>query len=484
MNADFFKSHGTLFLCAILIAVVFFSLIRLTSWPNVWFDEGLDIEIAHNFLLFGKLDISTAPNVFSGLPYVVGTNGYSLTIPLAGIFYVFGFGLMQARIFMLFWLVAALVSIYFIVKSVFGADKALLSVALTATFSSFYCYGLTVFGEVPGFVFLIWGLFFLARLNKPNLFLTGLFFALAAVTKPSLYLLLFPSFLLFLLIKERKGFFKKIFNFTIGVIPPLILWIVLAFPNPISLNTWKGVLLFYRYPFGADFSIAENVIKNIRLVFTHSTLIYFLLITMVIIFWHLKGNKTDFIKRKWGAFFFVYAAFAFLYFLKSPGWLRYLLGFELMVFIVFPSALEILSQKIFKKERVKKLVFTLTVFFFLAIQFFQLFYFRSDFYSPYPADAASFVNENLAKNDNYKAGFLNLPEVAGLVHPLKKFHITKVGGPFPAFGKNPLSFAKKSLPQFIVLEGESIYAENYKNILEANYFLLEEIGKYHIYEFK
>ncbi len=76
-----------------------------------------------------------------------------------------------------------------------------------------------------------------------------------------------------------------------------------------------------------------------------------------------------------------------------------------------------------------------------------------------------------------------MPEVAGLVNPLKKFHI--VGSlAKPVFGENPLSFPKNSLPQFIVFEGENAYAKNYKNILEDNYFLLKKIGNYNIYELK
>ena len=242
-------------LVAILFFVVIFSFSNLTTRPKVWFDEGLNVEIAHNFILFRKLDILTAPDAFSGAPYIVGTNGYPLTIPLGVVFYIFGFGLTQTRIFMLVWIIVALLSIYFVVRRFFGIKNALATTAFVATFAPFYGNGLTALGEVPGFVFLIWGLFFLFEPEQKNYWLTGLFFGLSSVVKPSLYLLLFPSFLIYLFLEERKEFFKKLFKFGVGAIPPMFLWFILAFPEPFFLKTWQGALWFYRYPFGGEFSI-------------------------------------------------------------------------------------------------------------------------------------------------------------------------------------------------------------------------------------
>ncbi len=486
MIIDFFKNNRHfLILTAILIFAVIFSLSRLTTQPSLWYDEGTDIEIAHNFLLFHKLDISTSPNVFSGLPYVVGTNGYPLTIPLAGVFSVFGFGLEQTRLYMLFWLLAALLSAYYVVKFFFGTDKALATAALIATFAPFYGNGLTATGEIPGFFFLIWGLFFLLKPEKPNYLFTGLLLALAAIAKPSIYLLLFPSFLIFLFLKEReKGFFKKIFSFILGAFFPILLWVILAFPNPLSLNTWKEAAFFYRYPFGREFSVLENVLKNINLIFTHSTLIYFLLLTSAVIFWFFIKGRENPLKRKFCTFYFIYAVFAFLYFLKSPGWLRYIFGFELLTFIFVPSALETIAEKIFREERFRNFAFKSALAFFLIAQLVYLFFFRAAIYSSYPKMTIAFINKNLAKNDAYRAGIINDESIAALIDPLKKFHIAKIGGPSPVFGQNPLLFTKKSLPQFIVIGSDDTFVKGHENILEKNYFLLEKIGQYKVYELR
>lgn len=475
---------GLIILSLILFFAAVVSLSHLTTQPRVWFDEGLNLEISRNFLLFHKLDIMVAPNVFSGVPYAAGTNGYPLTILLAGIFYVFGFGLVQARLFMLFWMLLALVAVYVVSKKIFGAGKALLAAAFVASFAPFYGNGLAVFGEVPGFVFLLWGLFFLLRPEKKNYWLAGLFFSLAAVTKPSLYLLLFPSFLLFAILEDRKKIFRKILKFAAPALPPILLWIVLAFPNPFSAKTWQAALDFYGYPFGGEFSVLANLPSNIRLIFTHSTLIYFLLITFVVIFWFYARGRREPAARKWGVFFFIYGLFALLYFLKSPGWLRYLFGFEIMAFIFLPAGLEALAQKFFKKENLSRMIFGGAIGLLLVIQLIQLFFFRADPYSPHPQRVASFLKERLAKDENCRAGFINSPEIAGLIGPLKKFSLVKVGGPLPALGQNPLSFPKDSLPCFIVFEKWNKFVEGYKNVLEENYILIKKFGGFSVYELK
>src|SRR3990167_10341716 len=69
----------------------------LTTKPRLWFDEGINIEFAKNFLDFGKLDASVAPGEFSGLTRFYQASGYPLSLPLSLFFWIFGFGPVQAR---------------------------------------------------------------------------------------------------------------------------------------------------------------------------------------------------------------------------------------------------------------------------------------------------------------------------------------------------------------------------------------------------
>ncbi len=137
MSINFFKNRQNLLLTAILSFVIIFAFSNLTTSPRVWFDEGINIEIAHNFLLFHKLDIFTAPGIFSDAPHAVSTSGYPLILPLVGFFSLFGFGLEHARIYMFFWLIITLLSVYYVIKSIFEVQKALVTLAFIATFSLF-----------------------------------------------------------------------------------------------------------------------------------------------------------------------------------------------------------------------------------------------------------------------------------------------------------------------------------------------------------
>lgn len=493
MNFRAFLRNEKILLLVILIFVVLFSLSHLTTRPKLWFDEGIDIEIAHNFLLFQKLDISTAPREFSGLPYVVGTNGYPLTIPLAGFFGIFGFGLTQARLYMILWLIMVIVSVFIFQKKFFGKNTALITAVFIATFAPFYGDGLMATGEIPGFFFLVWGLYFLLNRgseelfqssNFKNYFLTGIFFALAASSKPSIYLLLMPATFIFFLFCERQRFFKKIFVFALGTLLPFLVWAYLAFPNPFSFSTWVKAASFYKYPYGQNFSVIEAFYNNFKLVFTHTTLIYFFIIYTAIFYWLIKEGKKDFLRKKLFIFFAAYSALAFLYFLKSPGWLRYILGAELFSFLFLPIAIKNISQTFFKKENLERLAFFGAVSAIIVLQFTQLFFFRSDLRSPYPEKVADYINSRLNENPEYKVGIIKSPDIASLINPLRKFHTVKVAWGVPAFGKNPLSFPEKELPKFIAFHGESDTLLEYKNVLDKKYFLINDLGGYSVYELK
>ena len=112
-----FKLHDILIFCVVL-AVIVIAFQHLTTWPRLFYDEGITIEIAENFRRFGVLDISTAPGEFTDIPYITGSNGFPVTLPLSLFFQLFGFGLFQARIYAMIWLV-----IFFFVLYLFASIK-------------------------------------------------------------------------------------------------------------------------------------------------------------------------------------------------------------------------------------------------------------------------------------------------------------------------------------------------------------------------
>lgn len=477
------KYNGRIILISVLLFVILFSLSSLTVRPKLWFDEGLNIEIANNFRVYQKLDISTAPDEFSGMPYVVGTNGYTLTLPLSVIFDLFDIGLKQARLYMLVWLLLVISSFYYLIKNVFNKKIATAAIILTASFGSFYGQGLMATGELPGFFFLIWGLYFLLNKNKTNYTLTGALFALSAVSKPSIFLLLFPSFVLYLLFADRGQFFLKSIKFGLGALIPILIWIWLAFPEPFSLTTWVEASNFYLHPYGADYSAFSKILENVKLFFTHSTLIYFSTLFAMIVYWFLSDKNLDKNRKRFIIFFFIYSFFIILYFLRTPGWLRYVIGFELLTFaFVYPS-LEFISRKL-NPAWIRKYFASLVFLLLVGMQLLQLSYFRSDQISPYPELVSVYINAQLEKDSSYKVGIINSPDIASLINAQRRYHLIRVAPGMAPYGTNPLSFPKDTLPQFIAFRERTEYVDNYKNILIDNYVIISKLGDYSVYEKK
>ena len=130
----------------IVTCIAFFSLCNLTTTPRIWTDEPITMELAHNFLKFGVLDIQTSPGQFSGTPYLLQSSGYPLTIPLSLAFGIFGYSLEVSRSFMLYLLIMVLYFTYFFGKKMFGDLNSIAAILLISTFASFYGNGLTAVG--------------------------------------------------------------------------------------------------------------------------------------------------------------------------------------------------------------------------------------------------------------------------------------------------------------------------------------------------
>jgi len=96
-----------------------------TTTPKFWRDEAIPFELARTYYELGKMDVVVSPGQVDGRPYLTHATGYPLLIPMAGVFSVFGVGVVQARIFMIFWIIAAVVALFFVLKS-FSVEAAFL----------------------------------------------------------------------------------------------------------------------------------------------------------------------------------------------------------------------------------------------------------------------------------------------------------------------------------------------------------------------
>ena len=478
---EFFKkNYPIIILAAVFAFVIIFSLVNLTLRPSLWLDEALNIEIAHNFLLFKKLNILVAPGVFAEYPYMVSSTGYPVTVPLAGFFSVFGFGLAQARIYMLFWVLAALAAIFLIVRLIFGNLPAISAVLLTATLAPFYNNALTTMGDAPGFVFLLLGFYFLAK--KEKYFLTGLFFGLAIASKPSLYLTLLLALFVYILLL-RKNIFFSLVKFAFGSVLPVLLHAFFVIPRAFfSITEWAKALKYYQNPFIGSPSLTENIFNNLSQIPFNSTLAYFAFLIFIIVFALSRDKDLSGAQRKMVLLFMVYGSFVFMYFLRSPGWLRYLFPLQILTFIfLFPS-----FSAIFKKLRQRftrflfipadSLALVLCILFAL-VQMFQLLFISNLAYSRHSAtiryqETAFFINNHYP---DASVGLIDLPEVAAFITSDKKYHMIEDVG---FIGENPLFLSTELLPTLIVFrtnDGEALISSRW-DVLEKNYFLVTMIA--------
>ncbi len=299
----------------VLAWVISFSFATLTTKPKLWIDEAKSIELARNFAHLGKLDIQTAPGEFSGFPQLLQSTGYPILVPLAAIFKMFGYGLTQARAYMVFWMVLSLLVVLLFSKNVFGKRDAIFSVLLISTFASFYDSGRTVVGEIPGFLFLIAGMYTL--LKKEAYYLTGVLWGIAVVTKPSVFGLIVPAIFI-VSILDWRSFFPKLWKIALGMAPAALAWIFLVLDNPFLKSAWISIFNFYQNPYSSAFG--NNVMQNIKNIPHSTTLIYFgfLFAIIVIVRFLVQEKKLVLLYN----FVIIYSLLAFGYYLRSPGWLR------------------------------------------------------------------------------------------------------------------------------------------------------------------
>jgi len=465
----------------VILTVIFsVSAIQLINIPRIFFDEGITIEVARNFELFGVPDIVTAPGQFSGFPYIQGSSGFPVTVPLAGFFKVFGFGFTQARIYALLWLFIFFATVWFFVKNLWNTAYATGAIALIAGFASLYDSGRRAMGDIPGLALLLLGLILLLKKDRP--YLAGIFFGLAVAAKPSVYLLIIPALILSYIIADWRHSFRKLLTIGAGAAVPIIFWILFQFPQPWLLSTWRNVFAFYQNAFGSSYSPWISILQNIRSFGSQTTLIYFLLLSIPT-FFAFKEQLAK--KDRLTLFIFSYGIMDLLYFLKSPGTIRYLLPLELLILLMLPATISWTVKKlqphlIFVKNISFRYIWLTTV---AGLSILHLIQFL--FFSSVVAQNTSHL-QTLRYLEQYKTetiGILSSPQIAAFIDPTRKYHYLLETDQL-IFGSNPLDLPQEKLPDVLVMPAD--YASNLPlsgpELKNLGLYTLVFNGKWEIYD--
>lgn len=467
-----------IFIC-VALCILIGSLLTLTTTPKLWTDEAISIHIARSFETNGVLSLQTAPGIFFEAPHLIQSTGYPVTVPLAAAFKVFGFGVEEARTYMLLWLLVALAGVFFLARKLFSKQEAIYAVLLVATFASFYASGRAVVGEIPGFVLLLAGFYFLLIQKRP--LLSGLLLGLAVVTKPAVFALIIPT-IFFSLIFERLSFkelAKQLFTIASGMIPAAIVWVFLVIPNPFDLTTWREILLFYKNPYSGD--ITQNILNNLGGFFNSTTLIYFAgLFALVAFAWVLiarekRGEGLSFLY----AFVTVYSIFAFVYYLRSPGYLRYILIAELLILFVLPHAIRTVAPLILQWYRAEKIPLkiatSLVVGALVLMQGVHLFTASGISSGDSAFRVGSYLNEHFPQST---IGLLNAPIPGLFTDPSRTFLPIHLDGLSP-IGKNPL--LADTPPDVVVSYPSNLFIDEGRRVLEERYALFGALEGFSIY---
>ena len=487
------KYKGAIVLVTIILFLFLYSLPLLTTKPRLSYDEGFFIEEAHNFEQFGKLDIFVSPNSFSGLPHIASSSGFPGEIPLALFFKLFGFGLEQARVYALLWMAALLIVSYFFAKRLFGTLSAIGTILLIVTFPPFHNNGRMAMGDIPGFTYLILGLLFLSR----RFFLSGLFMGLSMISRPSVYVGAFIGVGIETLYTKGMGGIRSLLFTAFGVSISVLTSIILYLPESLTQEWWRKTVLYIRTPtFGLGNTPGHNFIYNIQSFFSEETLVYFSILFLLIVVAFLLGGKREW-NRRFLIFSVIYSLFVIAYFMKSPGWLKYLLPFQLLIFFYVPSALRIITEKVYEYAKNKgfirifselqafQLAF-LGVLVLASLQLMQLFFFADIFASDDVERANGFLSERL--DGTATVAFIHTSVLAALTPPDRKYSFNVVNENF-FIGENPLGFANNRLVTYVVVPEDlanfsAQFQGQYHETLKEKYNLLTKIGRHDIYELK
>jgi hypothetical protein len=438
----------------------------LIGTPKYWFDEASTMDAARGLVDVGRLDIVVAPNETLGAPYYANSPGFTVQVPLAGVFKLFGVGVLQMRVYTLLWLFATVVLMWFVWKELFGTENAFWGTLLVVTFASFYANGKTTVGTLPAFFFLLLAIWLLYV--KKNYGWGGVAAALAVVTKPSMFVFIIPAFFLEFIFYEWPNFFSKAAKIVAGALPVFIVWFFIMFPHPFSSAMWQDVASIYtnHYP---DPSLISQISNGATWFFTNTTTLYFggvLLLVLLARFW--LGFSDD-RQRRVVNFILWFTPFAMIYFLLSPGWFRYLVAFQIFMLLLLAPSLKILFER-WQLSKVNWVMLGLAVLQSIVFMFFSQIPSGLD-----TVQLAEYINKELLSDTQKTIGVIHAEQLAALLPSAQKYQLVSCGGSC-SFGVHPLSLPEEKLPNFIIIHQNQLGALSpYEKVLGAHYAGTQEL---------
>ncbi len=318
---------------ALVFAIAWVSRDFLTS-PRPWMDEGIYVQAARHLVESGRfgLPIEQGKDISLG----VVTVGFPVLVPVALAFSVFGASLCVARVVAVLFILLAIASGAYLIKKLHGRRSAVWSLLLVATFSPLYGHGKNLLGEVPGLAYLFVSLL----LFESSPFLFGIFFGLAAASKPT-FLPLLPALAVALWIAVRRGQvnIRRVGRMTAGISLMLLAWVWTQFRS----EGFVGVLGHYANPYHLE-NMTRVVLANVNGFVTHATPLHFLALAAIA----AVGFAWRGIRRlravEWILAIFILLIWASYF--RTVGWYRYFFPAHLPLLLLAPAMLRVIASRV------------------------------------------------------------------------------------------------------------------------------------------
>lgn len=191
---------STYILISLLVLATILSTHNLAYYPQPWFDEGWYLQIPKNLVQHGMYATQSSEG-FRRSDTVIGVSPL-FYLPIAGVFKVWGIGLVQARGVIVGYFLLTCLLVYAIARKLYGSRAGLVALALFITvradddFTSAVLLGRQVMAEIPALFFLMAAFYcwLMSFERKTNLFLilAGIAFGLAMTTKAQFLLVVLP----------------------------------------------------------------------------------------------------------------------------------------------------------------------------------------------------------------------------------------------------------------------------------------------------
>ncbi len=451
----------------LLIVLAFalgYSLYQLTDVPPTWYDEGMIVQLSMNLVRHGALETQVAPGTFVSGAYT--TTGFPVSIPVAASFALFGTTLASARGVMVVFIFSFLLSAYFLMKRFAGRSPTLWSLALLATFSSFYATGKNVLGEVPGlfflFLFLLYAhaVFDEAKPTQKNILLAGLFFGLCIATKPTFLVLGGAVLIALVYVYFSRGWSAlPIFLIPWGIgaaLLPILFWLGTQFNLH---DNFSRIFAFYANPYRLT-SIPLVMVHNFLRFFTEATPLYLLGMLTVwgvaILIRIVKRERLSFIEVTAVSF----VALILLAYLRTPGWYRYLFTAQIVAMLFFPVSL-LYCAKNFPIQRLKNLALQcapILLTLLIVMQIYVLFF--TSWVSGYGASQRDILLKNYFRTWDPAMSVLvyDNPQVPLFLPPATPYYqyIAVNGHGYWGVGEDAVLGIQQKIPDAIVVSSDTI----------------------------